>query len=297
MANSTSLALVSLKSFGDFIIARWALRQVDTTASAVTLLMGEHLAELDAVLGSAPSARSIRHGEDGVPALFDVKKTGLRRGLVSALRLRNLLRSLRMPLGTTLVFDRIGARERFIAASAPIRALPSSENVYLAYGALFGIPANTFVSSPLRLPPATPSIGIFPDSRIAAKTLPAHVVSSLVDICREHGRKVDVFRLEGEGHDLRADATPVTLVPRRFSAMAQAVRSVDVVISADSMPAHMAEYFDRPVFVLSPVANPYWLPLSCFVSKRWSLFDDTSTPPEALHSLVTPSTAPRPVSS
>lgn len=63
------------------------------------------------------------------------------------------------------------------------------------------------------------------------------------------------------------------MVPRRFQAMADAVRSVDAVISADSMPAHMAEYFGSPVFVVSPVPNAYWLPLSCLTTDRWVLFN------------------------
>ena len=78
----------------------------------------------------------------------------------------------------------------------------------------------------------------------------------------------------------------VTKVPRQFSLMANAVRAARVVISADSMPAHMAEYFGVPVFVMSPSPNAYWLPKSCIDSGRWSLFSDPVATTEGLARFV-----------
>lgn len=45
------------------------------------------------------------------------------------------------------------------------------------------------------------------------------------------------------------------------------------MISADSLPAHLAEYRGTPAFVASPVTNPYWLPSRAFTGRHWGLFD------------------------
>lgn len=256
-------------------------------SAGASLIMGEHLIELDAVLGARASAHLICHGEDGVPALFDMKRLGLWRGACSAIRLRRLISELTSRRPTTLVFDKIGARERFIAGSAPLDAVPHAENIYLAYCMLLGI------SRPLQRPTfpfpltAPARVGIFPGSRIAAKALPADVIGSLLDVCRQRAAYPIVHALEGEQLNLFTGVAETRRLPRRFGAVAEAIRGVDAVISADSMPAHMAEYFGRPVFVVSPVVNQYWLPLSCLAEQRWSLFAGVNTAPDALRRFLT----------
>jgi hypothetical protein len=282
----TPIALVSLKAFGDFIIARWALRQLDTGTTNVTLIAGDHLAELDAALGSRVGTRYVRHGEGGVPALFDMNRLGVCRGVSSAVRLRRLIQELNLPSHTYLVFDKVSLRESFIAAALPTKTLPGAKNIYLAYSELLGLTAtleDAAAATGLAKRPAR--VGIFPGSRISAKSLPADVITQLIDICQSAGARPTVFALEGEVNDL-SPGLPVINVPRRFEAMVQAVRSVGTVISADSMPAHMAEYFDCPVFVVSPVPNHHWLPLSCLATGRWALFDDLGARADLLHRLL-----------
>ena len=81
-------------------------------------------------------------------------------------------------------------------------------------------------------------------------------------------------RVFGEIADTFNYACDVVKVPRNFSAMANAIKKVDAVISADSMPAHMAEYFGVPVFVITPEPNRYWLPVSAFNNNFWCCFND-----------------------
>ena len=286
MQTNVPIALVSLKAFGDFIIARWALRQLDTGTTNVTLITGDHLAELDAALGSRVGTRCIRHGEGGVPAIFDMKRLGVCRGLSSALRLRRMIHELNLPPQTSLVFDKVSLRESFIAAALPTMTLPGAKNIYLAYSELLGMTANLEKArAATLLNKSSTRVGIFPGSRKPAKTLPAEVVTRLIDICRSAGAQPTVFALEGEVNYL-PPGLPVVNVQRRFEAMVQAVRSVGTVISADSMPAHMAEYFGCPVFVVSPVPNHYWLPISCLVTGRWALFDNLGARADLLHRLV-----------
>jgi hypothetical protein len=277
--------LVALKSYGDFIIARWVLRAAAGEPESPALLMGDHLRELNDALGSYPRSLCLRHGEAGVPALFDLSKAGLRRGTCSGLRLKRMVRALALPSNSTLIFDRNGWRERFIAGSIEARGLPAATNIYVAYCTLLGI------ALPVRFHNGRAShdmtrIGLFPDSRVAAKCVPADVIQRVIDACRSRALHPVIFRLQGESSPLPSMGVETCTVPRQFAAMADAIHSVHAVVSADSMPAHMAEYLNRPVFVISPVRNDYWLPLSSFEKERWSLFAEGSTAMDRLSAFL-----------
>jgi ADP-heptose:LPS heptosyltransferase len=287
--------IVSLKSFGDFIIARWALQRLGKAASDVSIIMGDHLIDLDAALGPYLGTYCIRHCEGGVPAMYDIKKLGTWRGIRSAFHLRQLFSELNLPPNSMLIFDKMALRERFIASTYPSRDLPKAQNIYLAYQQLLGF-EDGIASQPTSVGKTvlSKSVGIFPGSRVSAKTLPESVIKNLVQACVSQDMRPTVFILDGEGANLPLSLESVTTLPWRFDAMASAVRSMDAVISADSMPAHMAEYFGKPVFVVSPKPNQYWLPLSCISNNRWTLFDDIFTASGKLHNFLELGNRPAP---
>lgn len=267
------MRIMALKAFGDLVIARTALRRADAADAADRgLILGEHLLELHEALGPFPGpVHIVRHGEGGVPAAFDARRKGYARALRSLVALRRHVASAGVPADALLVFDRSGPRERFLAAGRPRRALEAAgPNVYAAYAALLGggVPAGRTARGRPR------SLGIFPSSRIERKNMPEGLVAEMLGLGRSLGIPTSVFLLAGERPELERCFPEARIVPRRFAAMRDAVASVDAVVSSDSMPAHMAEWLDRPVFVLSPVDNRYWMPLSSFAMAEWTLFDD-----------------------
>ena len=271
------LIIMALKAFGDLVIARTSLARAGEPAQ-VMVAIADHLAELDAALAPARPPLIVAHGEGRVPSLFDLKKNGVRAGVQSAIRLRRTLGRLPVPRTTMRVFDKVDARERFITSGAPIRPLPPSGNVYHAYAALLGDAA----AAPPSPHGQAHSIGVFPASRIKRKNVPLALITRVLDHVRARGFAPKLFLLEGERPDLEAALPQATIVPRKFAAMLAAVRGVDAVISADSMPAHMAEHAGRPVFVLSPVDNRYWLPRSSFEGGLWTQFHEAAASHEAL---------------
>lgn len=288
LPSSQSLAVVCLKSFGDLVIARYSL-QHSAGELLHRLVIGDHLEELNEALGSSPAPVVIRHREGSVPALFDVKKMGVLRALRSGAKLRGLLSKARaeLPADAPWLFDQLGMRERLIAGSFLVRALPVAKNVYLAYRAMFGIESPT---DPIPEPNSGQTVGIFPGSRIAAKNLPSAVVDHIVQVSRRNGARPLIFCLDGESHALHHLRRDIVPVPRNFAAMTVAVKSVDKVVSADSFPAHLAEFCHRPVFVVSPHLNRYWLPLSCTTTSRWMLFDSVKSGSPELDRFIGPKT-------
>jgi hypothetical protein len=83
-----------------------------------------------------------------------------------------------------------------------------------------------------------------------------------------------IFAVEGEMPELKDADLPLVEMPRTFPATIEAVMGADRVISADSMTAHLAEYYGRPVFVCSRILKHYWLPLSAARAGRHMLFGE-----------------------
>lgn len=264
---SASFDVVAAKAFGDLIIALSC-----TAGSGVDkgsrLLLGSHLLPLCEAIGSSLPVVVLEHGESGVPSLYDVRKNGWPRAARSALALRASLRQ--ASSDNTLMFDRMGWRERFVAGARPALALPDEDNIYLAYRRVFGSGGAAFDPRPA----FSRRLGIFPGSRLPKKCLPLELIADIERAIEASGGVAELILLDGERPDLERDRPEAQKVPRSFAAMAKAVRGCDAVVSADSMPAHMAEAFGRPVFVFTPVANSYWMPYSAFAERRWALFSD-----------------------
>jgi ADP-heptose:LPS heptosyltransferase len=103
----------------------------------------------------------------------------------------------------------------------------------------------------------------------------------LVEQLLQAGMTCEVIELAGEGYALPA-GLPVHRLERNFGALIEAVRGSSLVITADSLPGHLAEYFGLPAYIVTPRENSYWLPLSCFNDHAWSLFEDEESFPHWL---------------
>jgi len=278
------LAFATAKSSGDFVIAHSVLHRVDAVAkSRLRLIANSHVRELNAILPDDVCVTLVDSDAERVPALFDIKKRGALAALKSALSLRKEFQNLSRRHGEALMFAGFGVRERFIAGDWPVfTPHQPGRNIYENY---FEVLAEHQIT--LTLPPVPiartrlRSLGVFPESRLVEKRLTHATLSMVFDRAAAAGIDVKLFILEG---DIAAEGMhhPCTRIPRNFSSLAAAIKSVDCVVSADSLPAHLAEYFDRPTFVALPAANEYWMPFGCFIEKRWSVF---GIPPELGNSL------------
>lgn len=266
-------SFVSIKAFGDLVIAVTSLQRVMASGSDhPAIIVGSHLVELLAALESDISAHIIDVKESGVPSIYDIKKNGMLRALRSAVLLRKIFSDI--DDGATLIFDRAAWREKFLGAGRPISELPQAPNIYLAYSKLLTSIGMVERHCPAGRPQPAKHVGIFPGSRIAAKNIPGTVIGRTLSEIDRAGYKAHLMLLEGERPDLENSDFHFQIVPRRFADLARAVRSMDMVISADSLPAHLAERSNKPVFVLTPVENSYWLPLSSFEQGYWTLFEN-----------------------
>lgn len=265
--------IVTLKAFGDFVIACNASRRVQAANGmyAPTVVAGEHVRSLASALGVDKTIQFI--GDDSwsdVPAAFDARK----RGVLSVFRsLQNLRQRLdALPSNMDFVFDRSGWRERFLGGARSFQSLSlKSGNIYLAYDQFFeSLGYGNFKVGPEVKHTISRAI-IIPGSRLRHKQISGPVLSELAAELRKSGIKSSVVVLEGESIDLPA-GIHVKKLPRNFGELVAAVSDSDFVISADSLPSHLSEFLGVPVFVSTPSPNPYWLPRSAFVTDGWATF-------------------------
>lgn len=261
--------IVSVKSFGDLVIALASLERLEPSRRAnYRLLLGRHLLPLFEAMGSSIEVNILEHRESSVPSFYDVNLNGMRRAAISGWHLR---RSLARVESCGFLFDRVGWRERLLAGGRTAISLPSQENIYQAYAVFLEAPTNPIlICADAGLAAIA---GIFPGSRLASKNLPASLIADCSRCLAERGLVPELFLLDGERPDLEHQFPSARILPRDFGAMKAAVESCDLVVSADSMPAHISEFAGKPVFVFSPVDNSYWLPLSSFEAGHWGLFD------------------------
>ncbi|WP_298675309.1 hypothetical protein [uncultured Sphingomonas sp.] len=269
------LQFLSVKAFGDFVIAATSLeRAAPEDRARLSILAGDHLRPLAEAVSPACGLTFLGSGISGVPAIFDTRRAGARAAIRSATMLRRAVRQAR-DRSTTLVLDKNGWRERWLATPQGALALPTARNIYAAYDAFLAAAGIVFEGSVSAKGGAMVDavVGLFPGSRVAAKNLPFHVVRAALAAIARSGKHARLFLLEGERPDLEHSDLPFEMVPRRFEALIAAVDSVGSVIGADSLPAHLAERAGRPVFVLSPRPNIFWLPRSSLAHDHWAVFD------------------------
>lgn len=266
--------LLQLKAFGDFVIATAAGERVAASERArIRMAIGRHLRPLCHAIAPQLDVTELTNMETGVPTLFDVRRAGIAASLRSAWNVRRSVANSALPSDALILMDHIGFRERFAIGSRASVSFPAgTPNIYAGYEALLRDAG--FTLTPVRNKDrfAPQRVGIFPGSRIAAKNLPPDLVSRVMAESRGRGLETQLFLLDGERSDLEAGELPHRIVPRSFTALCDAIASVDLVISADSLPAHLAERAGKDVFVFTPRPNAFWMPPSVLRHDRWSLF-------------------------
>lgn len=273
---ATELCFLQVKAFGDLVIAHAATtRVIEAQRPQLTLAIGDHLVPLCEALDPDVKVVRLAIAEAGVPAVFDVRLHGALAAARSAWRVRRAIKRAPIARSALLALDRLGARERFILGGRRAVRMPTETiNIYEGYDRLLRNAGFDILHWAGPKSAAARPIGIFPGSRIAAKNVPAPLIADIMHTAQTQGLQVNLFLLDGERPDLEASALPHTILPRRFSALREAIALSSGVLSADSLPAHFAESLGHPVFVLTPRPNEFWMPRSVFLGRRWCLFDD-----------------------
>lgn len=284
-----TFSVVTLKAFGDFVIACSCARAARTSASTSalitsshpTVIAGEYMRPLAAALGVESEIDFIGDKQwKDVPAIFDVRKRGLSAALRSLVELRTLLG--KFPQDRKFVFDNAGIREFLLCPRRKLHHISKdSGNIYLGYQEFFRSTSHIVPVAPITpIAIARPrfslssvrKIILIPGSRLPVKVIPKSVIDTIYYALQERGYSVTVVTLEGESVDFSKNI-PSICIPRTFENLIATIQESDWVIGADSLPSHLAEYFHVPQFIFAPYQTNFMLPQSVHTSGAWTTFD------------------------
>jgi hypothetical protein len=276
---SEGCSIVSIKAYGDFVIACSALRFYGASGASLVsnIYAGEYVRSLAQAL--AVEERVTFIGEAlwaDVPAAFDIRKRGLIEGLLSLRQIRELFAGL--PNHTQLVFDHLGWRERYIGRGLFLNGLPKNvKNIYLAYEKFFRPEAVSFETSEaaIHTPKGIRDALIIPSARLSHKVLPPSLITSVTIALSRFQIRSRVLLLRGDNTQIPS-GVEIVEIPRQFEDLVATIKESQLVISADSLPAHLTGFFSVPVFVFARDVkwSEYWLPKSAFSSRGFSSFTE-----------------------
>lgn len=209
-------------------------------------------------------------GKD-VPAFFDVRKRGFIKAVGSGVELRRAISAKIKNTNDTIVFDTLGMRQRFISWPSAVEQIKcGASNIYLDYHHYLGFSVN---NRPVRK--NIKKVVVCPDSRISEKNIPDQLIASLCMENEARGIQTLIVKI-GQPSPVPGLAQCQVKWLDGFSLLLDQIASADAVVSADSLPAHLAEYLGVSVFVFTSFPNEYWMPLSVHLNGFSSTFSDLS---------------------
>lgn len=254
--------LFLLRSYGDFVVALSGYQQVTPTRK-IALIASDHLRPLyeaieeTGVLAHLPNIEFVDIGvRQGLLSFFTNRHFFSIHTIKELRALKALLQSI--PQHNTLFLEqdkRIGligwlTRKNFAVIH------DGKTNIYKAYRDFLG---NDILVSEVEEVDIQPGFNllIFPGSRKKEKQLPIYWVNQLINQYTSNGINVFVGGLASEIIGYPGSKRVVS----GFKDLCEMIKNADFIISADSLPAHLAFLYRKPLEVhYNGQINEPWLP-------------------------------------
>ncbi len=272
--NIINTGICSLKAFGDLTIALNAIRRVNSEdRNKIYCIAGVHHKELLNAIKPNCNIIILPNIYSGVPAFYDVRDKGIISAAKSFINAFFEFRKLELN-NTQLLFDKIGVREWILSiGSIRIGLDDNCDNIYVGYKKTL-IKNGFSVSDSVVKAGGGKRIIIFPNARKSFRNIPEKLLMKIISECINFGYDPVIFELDNE-RSLELKNVKKVRSNLSFSNTINYVNSSRAVISCDSLPVHIASYFDKPVFVVSPYnKTKYWLPENSLINNYWAKFDD-----------------------
>ena len=267
--------IVSVKGFGDALIALWSMNAM-LNVDKFRLITNKYISPLIDHLGKS-SVVEILPDSDNYPEHYNLRRSSPFRALVSLLSFKKKLELLDGAKHSNFIFDLGGWRERLCLPSGATSWSVScmhEENIYLAYLSLLSKISGQSLT--IRQPEQASKLThcelpIFFSSRVKAKELKINDLLQLNGYAINHGLSPRFICHACDDVGLISQSGLQWEPYKSYEDLDRILSSALAVISTDSFPAHYAEYFGHKIFVIKNIKNPYYLPYSAFKSNHWSI--------------------------
>ena len=287
MNKNTKFYLPSFQGYGDFVVTLHIFKMFDNKKSNIRILSSNSCKTLSNELKVNNVVDFINiAGPNGYPSFIDIKRQGLILGLKSLFDIRKKLSLLKK--NRLIVFHSYQLKEILIGYGQNSIFLKGSHNIYMQYENFFKDYFTINNLSSNRKDPSEKKVTIFPISQNPLKSFSnklQHILSSQLE---NLGINYEFIYLHGEEIG-RKNVNNVKVINKTFSDLVQVIQNANLIITCDSLPAHLGEYLDKNVFVLSKKENKYWLPPQAYKLSQYLTFDEiyeNNTLPNKLNKFI-----------
>lgn len=265
-----------LRSYGDYIILLNSIKH-STISERIKIITSKHLEALHEAIGFNFSSNFefffIDFGiKKGIFRYFTNKFFLSLNTISEILKLNTALNKLNTKEGYFYLEHSKRKHLLSLILGKRLRSIYANRNVYNAYFEFF----NTHSSNNSYNLPDSNTISkvlIFPDSRKKNKVIDTKtvhlIITDLVNL------KVN-FNVANFGHIKNLDSSATNqVVYKDFKELILLIKNCDFIISSDSLPVHIAEFFEKPHLILyNRKINQNWLTPFATKYKMYSTFED-----------------------
>ena len=270
--------ILALRSYGDYVIMLNSIKHAGIKKN-ITIIVSKHLQPLHESLNSQYSNNF----------KFIFKDFGIKKGLLSfftnrhffslnsILELFSISKMIRqMEIKNEIIYLEHKTRKAFpsILFGNQLQHIYTNGNVYDAFGRFFEINSAELTFN-LPIVHTICKVLIFPDSRKKHKIIDNNTVKQLTSELIE--QKID-FKIAHFDHMKTIDIdSNKQVVYNNFKDLILLIKECDFVITSDSVPAHIAEYLEKPhVILYNDRVNKDWLTPFAKKYKMYTTFGEAS---------------------
>lgn len=270
--------ILALRSYGDYVIMLNSIKHT-VIKKNITIIVSKHLQPLHESLNSQYSNNF----------KFIFKDFGIKKGLLSfftnrhffslntVLELFSISKMIRkLEIKNEIMYLEHKTRKAFpsILFGNQLQHIYTNGNVYDAFGRFFEI-NSTELTFNLPIVHTICKVLIFPDSRKKHKIIDNNTLKQLTSELIK--QKID-FKIAHFDHMKTSDIDSNNqVVYYNFKDLILLIKECDFVITSDSVPAHIAEYLEKPHIILyNDTVNKDWLTPSARKYKMYTTFGEVS---------------------
>lgn len=264
--------LIALRSFGDFVVLMHAIKQSQSNRK-INIIVSNHL---------KPLWEALDHSNINANIEFEFVDFGIRKGLLSfftnkylfsknslleLLALRTFLKKGNYATNNEVYIERENRKKILqLFLGMKLQAVHKAGNVYNSAHQFFNSNDSIVINNSF----TTDKILVFPDSRKKKKIIPESVLSKLNTFCNSNQSELTTAFF-GSSSVPKKD----TVFYNDFETLVQLIKEAHFIISSDSVTAHLAQYFNKPHFILYPgKVNFDWLTPWAAKMNMFTTFDE-----------------------
>jgi ADP-heptose:LPS heptosyltransferase len=238
--------IVSIKSFGDFLIPISVLDNLNITD--FTILTLPQNKELYEILNSTVTVEYLCMIKK-TPAFFDIKNKGILNALNDFNKIKKefiLLKNQKKSFD--FYIDNSDFRYSLLLSGFTRKSIYNeNSNIYLDYLTCFSVDKTLSIYKNSK---KIKKASIFPDSRLKSKQISSNDLESIKKLFNLMGISYNIYCYNDEisGNSYES-----------FDELKSLILDSDLIVSADSLAAHLAFYLKIPVFTVLNRKNDYWL--------------------------------------